>query len=321
MNADSPLLVTHQQPLPDIDSFRRKTDILSRIDDIHGFSFAVQYQKSGALSSPAAQDALLGSGYSVLNELLETSGIHYLHALEAKPKAPSAVTDEDEPQLQFVFGHDTQHCAFQFFDDRFVISRRASSFEDFYAWYRVVMPEALRIEMTFRQIVHRATQRSLRPVQAAYEFTFYFSDFKKPKLSRIADQPQREWRNMDVLEEIIRQLPGPNREMTKLTDQQLYRLDLTVSKRDFFGPVSREVWYSLQAPFNEKGRFIVLKAQLRNTSAEILENGEVRETTGFDPDFASDYRLAILDFLKDRALEGFVWQLLGDWEFSTERGL
>src|SRR6266542_2088284 len=123
--------------LPSFDEFRKGTSILRRVHDIHKFSFTVWYQKSGAITAPGAQEALISDGYAVLNDLLVTTGIHYLHSLEAMPSTPSADRERDSkaPILEFQFDHDTQHCQFQFFEDRFLIVRRASSLADFYMWY------------------------------------------------------------------------------------------------------------------------------------------------------------------------------------------
>lgn len=310
---------THQQPLPSFEDYVKATNIVKRIANIHRFTFSVGYQKNSALSAPEATAVLASEGYAVLNDLFESSGIHYLHSLEARTAAKSASeTSSNEPLTEFRFDHDRHQCRFQFYENRFNIVRDSSNFSDFYAWYSVVMPEALRIEMTLRQIIQRATGRVLRAVQSQYEYVFNFSDFKDP-----LNDPDTSFkpRNMDVLEEIIPQLPGPRRTMTRPADQQLYRLDLTLSKREVLGGKARNTWITVEAPFNEGGRFIVVTAQLRNTSAEILEGNKIISTAGFDPDFGADYRIALIDFLRDEALESFVWQLLRKWEFGTVRTL
>ena len=46
-----------------------------------------------------------------------------------------------------------------------------------------------------------------------------------------------------------------------------YRLDLTLSRLEkFLNGKTRNAWYYLEAPFNENGRYLVLQAQLRNSS-------------------------------------------------------
>jgi hypothetical protein len=307
--------------LPSFDEYIQKTDVLSRIEQIHRFKFTVTYQQTGAIETKAAKDAILSEGYAVINDLLETTRLHSLHHLSARasrsidnPAVNNA--DSSDPLIEFVFGHDTHHCRFQFFQDRFSIERQSSSFKEFYDWYGQVMPAALRIEMTLRQIIQTATGKSLRPVQSAYDFVFDFCQFRKPRNA----PNQEEYRNMDVLARIIPQFPD-GKEMRSLPGQQFYRLDLAVSKQEDFGGLSRNVWYYVEAPFNRNGRFIVFTAQLRNSSTEILEEGKVVGTRPFDADFGSDYSLALLDFLRDSALEGFASELLKDWDFSTERNI
>lgn len=324
MGDQIPTTSSHQKPLPSIEEFRDQTNIVERVTDIRYFSFNVRYQKSGILGQRSATDALRTDGYSVLNDLLETSGIHYLHVLEAKPAADQSGDKQGssgDPLLEFSFNHDTLHCRFQFYPDRFEIYRQSSSFVDFYEWYSAIMPEAARIEMTLRQVVHHATQHSLRPVQTDYRFSILFSNFRRPEGVRPdRNAPNRDLRNMDVLDGIISQLPT-SRRIAESTDEQFYRVDLTLSKRELFHDVARNTWYIVEAPFNKKGRFIEFRPELRNASAEILKDGEVVGMQPFDNDFSEDYRIAILDFLRDRALEDFAWQLLKGWDFDTERQL
>lgn len=312
--------------LPPFDEFVANTAITRNISDIHRFTYTLGYQKTGAISAPEAVNALVSEGYNVINDLLLTSGIHYLQQLEAKVSSDSSTPsdlnrDSSQPIIEFKFGHDTKHCSFQFTEDKFKIVRRSSSFEDFYGWYANFMPEAARVEMTLRSIIERASGRQLRPVQSIHDFVIDFSNFRKP--SQVADRSGKTPpRNMNVLQGIIPQLPGSEQNMKALTEHDFYRLDLTLSKREVFPDAkSRNLWYVIEAPFNEKGRFIVFTAQFRNTAAEIIEDGDVVDVVGFDPEISGDYRLALVDFLRDRALEGFAKQLLKDWEFDTEREL
>ena len=126
---------------------------------------------------------------------------------------------------------------------------------------------------------------------------------------------------MDVLGALIPRLPDPTGELRELKDQQFFRVDLSVSRRESFsGGVERNAWYIIEAPFNNVGKFIVLTAQFRNSSMEkFKDGGGIAGTSGFDPDFGRDYSIAILEFLRDRALEQFMYQLLTNWHFDTER--
>ncbi|WP_328756597.1 hypothetical protein [Streptomyces sp. NBC_00271] len=311
--SDSLSALNRQDPLPSLAEFQMKTGVVERVKELNKFSFLVEYQKNSAISD--ARDILARQGYAVLNDLLESSGIHYLHELEVQ--LPDSTNGKDGILLGFRFSHDRHHCKFQIRDNRFEILRSSCSFSDFYSWYAVVMPEALRIEMTLRQIVQTATKSILTPVRSQYEFVFNFSNFRR----RIEDPSEtRPPRNMDVLKSFIPHIPV-GRTITDLAEQDLYRLDLTISRRETFGDKARNTWVVVEAPFNENGRFIVLTAQLRNIAAEVLEEGSVAHTTGFDADYGSDYRIALLDFLRDRVLEGFAWRLFNAWDFDTERQL
>lgn len=321
----------HAKPveLPDFADFVAGTDVLERIENINLFRFNVRYQASGALDNKLAITALQTDGYAVLNDLLERSGIHYLESLEAEVShsddSGDAPSSEGTAPIKFVFTHDMHHCEFAMLPDRFTIVRKSSSFEDFYNWYRLFMPHALGVETTLRKIVEDATSSTLRAVQSAFDFRINFADFHKPQVGRATspapdDAPPR-MRNMAVLEEFIPSLPV-NREKVSISQQQFYRLDLTLSKlQEFSGQRHRNTWYHVEAPFNENGRYIVFRAEMRNASSEVLDHdrGTVAETLAFDPNYGEDYYLALVEFLRDQALEGFLWKLFEHWNFDTER--
>ncbi|WP_338702110.1 hypothetical protein V2W30_32590 [Streptomyces sp. Q6] len=293
--------------------------LAEKVENISDFRFVTEYQKSGPLSAEMAE-ALVAVGYRVLNDFLELRGIHYLDVLEARTQV-----DGDNPNsishVEFTFGHDLHHCAFIIGTDRFEIHRRPSSFADFYSWYLLFMAEAERIEATFRRTMENVANRPLRPARSQHTFVFYFSDFVrydggggKPKI-----------RNTEVLKEIVPNIPDSSGRMASPTALDLYRLDLTISKREKFkDPLRgtekpRNTWITIEAPFNENGRFIVFTAQLRNTAAENLSESTIHGTFGFDSDSSSDYRIALVDFLRDGVLDGFVKEMFRTCRFRTQR--
>jgi hypothetical protein len=209
------------------------------------------------------------------------------------------------------------------YDDRLKIHRDSSSFVDFYEWYRRFMPEAQSLVSTVKRAIERKSERELSFVQTQFEFKINFSDF----ISTGRNPANRQTRNVDVLQTIIPAIPD-SRGFTELSRQNFYRLDVNFSRLEEFNVAgiskSRNCWYILEAPFNEKGRFILLTAQLRNSSFDRLNESNERGGTvrsPFDDDFAGDYFIALDSFLKGSALETYMGRLLATWDFKTQRQL
>lgn len=313
------------QELPTFEELADGNTLLGRIDEINAFSFIVSYQKSGALTHEAVVDQVLAALLRNLSDVLVTSGIHYLHAVKATSQHPAQVgarLDESKVMVAVSLEHSVYHFAVRVFDDRFVITREPSSLRDFYEWYRLFMPNATQLEATVRQSVARVHGQPLEITQTLCEFKFIFSDFRK-----LHRREQRQPRNVDVLSAIIPTVPNPSGP-TELSKQDFARLDLTLSRLEQFesgsGAKWRNCWYLLEAPSNERSRFIVFTAQLRNAASE--SSGESTRSghspvIPFDLDFSDEHAMAIVDFLKARALDDFMGTLLEDWSFSTQRRL
>jgi hypothetical protein len=155
-------------------------------------------------------------------------------------------------------------------------------------------------------------------VQTQFEFTINFGDFKQSR------KTSERLRNVDVLQAFIKYIPDEQGDMREISKQYFYRLDLTLGRIETFeGGKTRNAWYSVQAPANENGRYLVLTAQLRNASTEGPGSDSHKPVAivPFDPDYGEDYKIALMEFLRDRALEGFAGRLLENWGFVTTRTL
>jgi hypothetical protein len=180
------------------------------------------------------------------------------------------------------------------------------------------MPHAARVERVIRRLIEKQASTPLEPVQSFYEFTLNFGDFETR--ANVAGSARR--RNVDVLKAIIPSLPDDKGEMREISDQDFYRINLTLSRLErFSGGKTRNAWYFIEAPSNENGRYLVLRAQLRNASTELpgTDYDRIADVSAFDPDFGDDYHLALNEFLRDRALESFARRFLESWNFGTPR--
>src|SRR5262249_42237144 len=161
-------------------------------------------------------------------------------------------------------------------------TRPDSDFENFYEWYRRVMPHAVQIESTIRRVIEHEANQRLEVVQTVYEFKINFGDFETR--ANVKGSPLR--RNVDVLKAIIPSVPDQKGDMRELADQSFYRINLHLSRLERFqGEKIRNAWYYLEAPFNENGRYLVLRALLRNASTELpgTDSHQPADVTVFDP--------------------------------------
>lgn len=310
--------------------FCKGTEVAEQVADISRFRYDVFYQNSARIARDSVVDEILTKGLDAINDVLTRTGIHQLHKLKPERQRikKDGSFDLDKALVKFTFEHDTLHFAVAIFDDRFSIERQDSSAETFFAWYQRLMPQAHTIETTIRSVVERKTENTLQVTQTQFEFRIYFCDFftNKPKQR---DERSPRARNVDVLQRFLPYLPDNRGQMQELPHQDYYRIDLTFSRLERFKIAEhneklRSAWYMIEAPFNENGRYLVLTAQLRNSSTESPLSGTQRrgdEVTEFDPDVVDDYAMAIHSFFRDRALEGIMRRLFENWSFSTSRRL
>lgn len=312
--------------LPDYKTFIHNKHVTSEVHAIRRFNYSVRYHPNGSLAKPSLSEKLLDSCLECIEQSLVNSGIHSLHELKATVQRVSPTNetlDIDKPIISIVLPDSRTGFSVNIYDDRMSFIRDASSFADFYEWYIKFMPQSSFIEETTRRTVDATTDLKLRVVETQYEFQVIFSDFTSTKKS---DQA-RNHRNVDVLEQLVPLVPGPNGK-TPLPNADFFRIDLTLSRLEHFAdtlhPRYRNCWYILEAPFNELGRFLVLRAQMRNVSHELptqAEDASYPITQPFDEDFTTDYVIALQDFFRDRALEQFMGTLLDTWTFETQRQL
>lgn len=308
--------------LAPLDMYLADAPITRQVTAINRFEFTIFYQNAQLLATQRIADVVASEGLQAVNEALRTSGIFKLHSLKTEVQAFKKRNriDSDEAIVRYTFEHDRFGCSFSLFSDRFVIVRQDSEFDNFYEWYRRIMPQAVPIESTIRRVIEKEASQSLEVVQSQFDFRVYFGDFETR--ASVMGSPRR--RNVDVLKALIPSLPDTQGTMREINDQNFYRLDLTLSRLEkFSNDKTRNAWYYLEAPFNENGRYLVLRAQLRNASTELPGTDIKRpaDVLEFDHNFGDDYLTAINEFLRDRALEGFARKLLESWDFATPRSL
>jgi len=308
-----------QHTLPSLEEFRKNTAITQNVTSLNRFEFTVIYQNDQLITGREAILAIAPEGLRAINEVLKEAWIFQLHHVNLELQSfKEGQIDGQKALISYSFDHDRLHCQFIIYSNCFKIVRQDSSFENFYEWYRRIMPRAAQTELIIRRLIEKASGQRVEVVQSIFEFTLNFGDFETRAI--VAGSPRG--RNVDVLRAIIPSLPDEKGDMREIPDQDFYRIDLTLSRLErFSNNKERNAWYFVEAPANEYGRYLVLKAQLRNASTEQpgTDFNRIADVSPFDPDFGDDYRLALNEFLRDRALEGFARRFLGNWNFVTPR--
>lgn len=295
-------------------SYKSKTDVLNHgdIDDIAQFTFTVEYQPYGALPLPAAKQILV-SGYSILNEVLERSGIHSPDELKGML---SGVEPEAADNVQFILGGVEYACEIVVSGSHMAISRSASSFEAFHNWYIKFMPHAQKLAAAFQQIIRSATGHTMTPTSIRHTFMLILTHFARAKGGERI-------RNTEALESIGLMIPNDDEKgnLQPIGTQQLYRVDISISRMLELAGKRREAWLKLEAPFNEGGKHVVLTAQMRNATIHVLRDSSITEVLPIDPDSAGDFRIAIEDFLRDFVFNKFLKNSFPGVTYESRRDL
>lgn len=316
---------TEIDALPPYGDFVASTAIAGRVKEIHSFSFHVRYQQNAILTDPSVSDKILATCIDSVIGALKRTGIEYAHFVKGEVQRASKDAkrlDESQAIVGVRMSEGVYAFKLSVFDDRIVVSRDSSTFSDFYDWYRLFMPEVRTIEATLRRTIESISSRKLEIVETVFRFKFNFSDFASRGNQR------RPASNVDVLEGLIPTLPS-HEGRQELSQQSHYRVDLTLSRLEEFlvggRKRKRNCWYVLEAPFNELGRFLVFDAQVRNSSLKLLgdpdEEGDGPNMVPMDEDFGDEYAFVMSDYLRNRALEGFMGRILEHWDFATQRQL
>ncbi len=310
--------------LPPFREFVRSRKIADQIADLHRFQYTIGYIPNGAFALDAAANRAFAAGTDAIREVLLESGLHSLHQLQVDcPAKSEGSAPRDKPRFCWRMQDDVYHFQVHVTEEGFFITRTSSSLADFYDWYCRFMPHASRIEATIRRATEAAAERAIHSTKVVVRFEFCFTDFKHAN-----DEPDAEHRrNVEVLQDLIPALPNEHGERTPLSSQNFMRLDLKQSRVETFCVSGQErlrnSWYILEAPSNDRGRYISFVAELQNASIEAPRSIAAHpvERGAFDDDTRDEYRTAIIDFLRDRAFEGVVVDLFKNWQFRSCRSM
>lgn len=280
--------------------------LISGLDNIHKFGFVVRFQNVNFLNREFT-NKFLSKGLDHLNSVLANSGVHGHNELSAK-------SSENDEGVTFDFSHDRYGWQVQLLSDKFIISRRSSSLENFLAWYYLLMPHAASLFMAFSDEVFNISEKKLTVTMSGFEYRFLLCNFEHGKQKK---------RNIDILSKMLKDIP-PTSDGKPEGDNfnNIYRVNLHVSKLETVAGQLRNCWYRLEAPLNESGQYLIADFEIRGADLELFDDtGKVTHTQGYNLDALQDYSLALEVFLKKHAIDTFLRSVTSGWNFSTSREL
>jgi hypothetical protein len=202
-----------------------------------------------------------------------------------------------------------------------ILQRKGSSMERFYEWYRVVMPEIHRVYEKIRAYLEtlsvptNGTRREILPARAGFIFKFVLHDFHEQR------RGGHRLKNSALMSNMLNRVPGVDGHLVDLDETQLGslgRVDLAVSRWvSAPGGSIREI-YNTEAPGNLD--YGTLWLDFHYVAETRGEHGGKR----YEPDYSAflrRYDHPISDFLRDRALDGFLSDLTSDVAFKATPGL
>lgn len=290
---------------------------------MHKFQYTIGYIPNGAIGLDAAANSAFAAGTDAIREVLLESGIHSLHQLQVDCPAKSEAPPRDKPRFCWRMQDDVYNFQVHVSEEGFFITKNDCSLRNFYDWYCRFMPHASRIEATIRRAAEAAAERAIHSTRVVVRFEFCFTDFRHAN----DDDGAERRRNVEVLQDLIPALPNEHGERAPLSSQSFMRLDIKQSRVESFWISDqqrpRNYWYILEAPSNDRGRYISFAAEIQNMSIERPHSMALAPVgrTAFEDDTRDEYRIGILDFLRDRALEGFVADLFKNWQFRSCRSM
>jgi len=288
-------------------------DIFSYVDSIHQFSLMLQFPQFKSWTDVRAMRRIQDRLYEEAYELLFASQLYRYEELKRTEDAGSIGIEYHDADHEFSL--DTS------LTNEVTLTRGGSSFQRFYTWYSTVMGHlatvfsAVKSELESEAKQDEDGPRTITPSRGAYRFAFVLHDFTEGPRKKTV-------RNSHLVSRALTHVPGPDGRLVTLSEEQLAtlgRIDISFSRwqEPPTGPV-REI-YTIQAPGNRD--YGVLWADftyVAETPAET-HGKEARNQPDFDA-FIDRFDLPLNDFLRDRALVGFLSALTKGLQFKTTPG-
>lgn len=301
--------------IPDFDSFQQDVKIIkpSAVDAIHSFELSVEFPSAYRLDLQGGKrNSLMARLYRSVAEVLESAQLYDINNLSTVWVGDALRAAYDEPSYGFRV-EVGEHLAVR-------MARSGSSLRLFHEWYRTIMPFTLglisRISLDASELA--GLDFDPQPLRASYSFNILAYDFiqtrGKPPVS-----------SQNILSRLLPVRPGSDGRLRSLPAEEVAaglvrpgRADIAMtSLREIKADVIVNEIYSVQAPGSQGYRGIKFRFACVAEALDRGESGTAKLKTFPPAGYLLEHpEIAYVDFFRDRALKGFMHDLLGNWSFS-----
>jgi hypothetical protein len=240
----------------------------------------------------------------------------------AMEKAIGSAKFFNEDQLELISGPGNAGVTYR--DDRYdfalkvtsstlSIERSGSPFEDFHYWYTGLMPQMPALMATALDVLTKLADREFRMLRASYNFSFILHSLAHA-------ESNRRMRNYEVMQKLIRGIPSDAGLLTEDEDvvRAAGRIDVNISRWVKETGPWRRLRYSAEAPANKEGAGLWLTF---GYGGETYSDPDSRIRARFSHrEFLGEWDRAYMQFLRDRAILGFLETLMRGVTFKTTAG-
>lgn len=287
--------------------------IFEHLSAINLFQLSIQFPRFRSWLDSSQMSSIEDCVYEEAYELLRRSGLYHYDQLK-RAQTPNTVGvhyEDSDTDFQLQMSNTNE----------LILHRKGSSMERFYEWYRVVMPEMHRVYERIRQFLEtlsaptNGTRREILPARAAFVFKFVLHDFNQQR------RGGQTLKNSSLTSSMLKRVPGLDGHLVDLDETQLGslgRVDLAVSRWVHAPGGAIRGIYDTQAPGNlDYGTLWLGFHYLAETRDE---HGGKRHEPDYSA-FLRRYDHPVSDFLRDRALDGFLSDLTVGVAFKATPGL
>ncbi|MFG1645506.1 hypothetical protein ACGFMK_34930 [Amycolatopsis sp. NPDC049252] len=283
--------------------------IFEHLSSINYFQLSVQFPRFRAWSSADQMHGVADCLYEEAYELLTRSKLYRYDELRRTTGSHFVGVHYEDADTDFHLELTT--------GAELILRRQGSSMERFYQWYMRIMPEVHKLYVKVREYLERLSVplRDIGPARAGFVFRFILYDF------RTVGRASEPVKNSTILGSSLAKVPGVDGKLLDLGSSRLGdlgRIDLAVSRWiDAPGGSVREI-YKVEAPGNlDYGALWVEFTYIAETRDD--SSGK-RQQPDFS-EFLRRYDHPVTDFLRDRALNGFLSDLTSHVSFNSTPGL
>lgn len=283
--------------------------IFEHLGSINYFVLTIQFPRFRAWSGTEQMHSMADCLYEEAYELLTRSELYRYDKLRRTTGSGHVGVHYEDADTDFHLELTT--------NAELVLRRQGSSMKRFYEWYMRIMPEVHKLYVKVREYLESMSVplRDVRPARAGFNFRYVLYDFKSN------GRGSMRVKNSTLIGASLSKIPGPDGRLLQLNGHELGdlgRIDLAVNRWvNAPGGHIREI-YNVEAPGNLDYGTLWLEFTY------IAETRDDAAGKRHEPDFSEflrRYDHPVTDFLRDRALSGFLSDLTSGVEFKSTPGL